>query len=88
MRSQCLHLLDPPLCLTGHATPDRLPGACTTCQHYIGRPRGFGDVVKKVADVTGISAAVERVAGDCGCQGRRETLNAMFPFGRADPPAS
>lgn len=86
--ARCIHLLSPPLCLSGHARPDMLPAACTTCRHYIGPPRGLGDVVKSIADATGISAAVERISDDCGCQGRREKLNAVLPFGRVDHPAS
>lgn len=88
MRPRCVHLLDPPLCLAAHAKPVELPLACDSCRHYRGSPRGIGDVIKTVADVTGISAAVDSLVGDCGCQGRRESLNSMFPFGKDDRPAS
>jgi hypothetical protein len=43
--------------------------------------QGLGDVVAKVTQVTGIAAAVKAVLGDdCGCEARRERMNAMFPF--------
>lgn len=39
---------------------------------------GLGDVVEKIAEVTGIKKVVEAVFGeDCGCQGRKETLNKI-----------
>ena len=43
--------------------------------------QGLGDVVEHVAKVTGIAAAVKAIVGDdCGCEARRERMNAMFPF--------
>ena len=43
--------------------------------------KGLGDVVEKVAKVTGIAAAVKTIVGDnCGCAARKERMNAMFPF--------
>ena len=45
--------------------------------------RGLGDVVEKVAKVTGIAAAVKSVTGDdCGCAARRDALNRVFPFNK------
>lgn len=39
---------------------------------------GLGDVVEKIAEVTGIKKVVEKVFGnDCGCQERKETLNKI-----------
>lgn len=39
---------------------------------------GLGDVVEKVAEVTGIKKVVEAVFGkDCGCQERKEALNKI-----------
>jgi len=43
-------------------------------------PSGLGDVVEKIAEATGIKAAVKFIAGnDCGCDERKERLNKMFP---------
>lgn len=57
------------------------PGVCAGCPHYCGPSRGLGDVVHKVAQVTGVAAVVKRVAGeDCGCAGRRAALNRAVPF--------
>ncbi|MEN9750925.1 MAG: hypothetical protein RIR23_1000 [Pseudomonadota bacterium] len=47
--------------------------------------KGLGDVVEKVAKVTGIAAAVKSVAGDnCGCAARRDALNRVFPFNKEE----
>jgi hypothetical protein len=48
--------------------------------------RGLGDTVEAVTQATGIKAIVE--AGSrafkrpCGCEGRKKTLNDMFPYGK------
>ncbi len=43
---------------------------------------GLGDVVEKITEATGIKKAVKAVFGeDCGCDGRKEALNEMLPFG-------
>jgi len=41
--------------------------------------QGLGDAVKKVADATGVSKLVDKIAGDkdCGCEGRRDFLNKL-----------
>lgn len=54
---------------------------CRTCPHYDGPARGLGDVVHRVAEVTGVARVVKAVGGDCGCQKRREALNQTFPKG-------
>ena len=46
---------------------------------YDGPARGLGDVVHRVAEVTGVARVVKAVGGDCGCQKRREALNQTFP---------
>ena len=47
--------------------------------------RGLGDVVERVAMATGIKAAVKAVENltgvPCGCDGRRDWLNKIVPFG-------
>jgi hypothetical protein len=46
--------------------------------------QGLGDVVEKVAKVTGIAAAVKTIVGDnCGCAARRDALNREFPFNKS-----
>jgi hypothetical protein len=68
-------------CVLNLATAEQLPAACGTCGRYQGPSRGLGDVVAKVAQVTGVAAVVKRVAGeDCGCAGRRAALNRAVPF--------
>lgn len=52
---------------------------CSGCPHYDGPARGLGDVVHRVAEVTGVARVVKAVGGDCGCQKRREALNQTFP---------
>ncbi len=43
---------------------------------------GLGDIVEKMTMATGIKKAVEFIAGeDCGCNERRDKLNALFPIG-------
>jgi hypothetical protein len=42
---------------------------------------GLGDTVENVLKLTGISKLVNFVAGeDCGCEARKEKLNALFPY--------
>ena len=42
---------------------------------------GLGDVIENITEATGIKKLVEFVAGDdCGCQERKEKLNAKFPI--------
>ena len=81
MRVTCLHIRPGPRCVLEVATPDCLPAACETCEHYRGPSRGLGDVVAKVAQATGVAAVVKAVAGDgCGCGRRRAALNRAVPF--------
>lgn len=64
----------------GDATADR----CGGCVEYRGRLRGLGDVVAKVAEVTGVASAaraLENATGKpCGCAERRAALNKALPF--------
>lgn len=43
---------------------------------------GLGDVIEKVAESTGVSLVVKKIAGnkDCGCAARKAKLNELFPF--------
>ena len=77
----CLYIRPGPRCVHELATPEQLPAACETCEHYRGPSRGLGDVVAKVAQATGVAAAVKAVAGEgCGCGKRRAALNRAVPF--------
>jgi hypothetical protein len=53
---------------------------CDRCAHYIGSPRGLGDVVHSVATTLRVDRVVDAIAGDCGCAQRRAALNAALPF--------
>jgi hypothetical protein len=45
------------------------------------KAEGLGDTVENVLKLTGISKLVNFVAGeDCGCEERKEKLNALFPY--------
>ena len=45
---------------------------------------GWGDMVAKFTQVTGIKAVVEAITDDCGCEERRRRLNEMFPFSKPE----
>lgn len=45
------------------------------------KSKGLGDTIAKITEATGIDKAVKFIAGeDCGCDKRKEKLNAMFPY--------
>lgn len=48
--------------------------------------RGLGDSIEKFTKATGIKSVVNKVSSaigkDCGCDGRRDSLNRAFPFKR------
>jgi hypothetical protein len=48
------------------------------------KSRGLGDTIEKVTKATGIKKVVDTVSKatgkPCGCKGRRDTLNRMFPY--------
>jgi len=48
----------------------------------IKKSEGLGDTIEKITKATGIKAAVEWLANgkDCGCDGRKATLNQMFRY--------
>ena len=59
-------------------------------QGLIGQDKGLGDTVERFTKVTGIKKVVEKVSKatgkDCGCKGRKNKLNKMFPYiGEVDP---
>ena len=47
--------------------------------------KGLGDTVEAFTTATGIKSIVEAGAKamnkDCGCSGRKKTLNDLFPYG-------
>tara|TARA_R110000868_G_C10528526_1_gene733834 strand:+ start:347 stop:499 length:153 start_codon:yes stop_codon:yes gene_type:complete len=48
------------------------------------KSRGLGDTIHKFTVATGIKKTVDTVAkatnSDCGCDGRRDTLNRIVPY--------
>ena len=50
------------------------------------KSKGLGDTIHKFTKATGIKKIVDSVAkatnSDCGCDGRRETLNRIVPYKR------
>ena len=47
------------------------------------KSRGLGDDIHKFTTATGIKSVVDRVSKGlnipCGCEGRREAMNKLFP---------
>lgn len=47
------------------------------------KPKGLGDVIENITEVTGIKKVVELFTPegkDCGCDKRKEKLNKLFPI--------
>ena len=48
------------------------------------KSKGLGDTIHKFTKATGIKKIVDSVAKatnrDCGCDGRRDTLNRIVPY--------
>jgi hypothetical protein len=48
------------------------------------KSRGLGDSIHNFTSKTGIKSVVDRVSDGlnipCGCEGRREALNMLFPY--------
>jgi hypothetical protein len=48
------------------------------------KPKGLGDTIESVTKATGIKKVVEAISEatgiDCGCDGRKELLNKIFPY--------
>ena len=46
--------------------------------------RGLGDSIEKFTKATGIKSVVNKVSSaigkDCGCDGRRDSLNRVVPY--------
>jgi len=50
------------------------------------KPKGLGDTLETITEVTGIKTLVEKVVGkDCGCAERKEFLNNLFPYVNKKP---
>jgi len=46
---------------------------------------GLGDTIAKITEATGIEALAKFIAGeDCGCDKRKELLNKIFPYKKAN----
>jgi hypothetical protein len=52
--------------------------------HPLKGHKGLGDTVEAFTTATGIKSIVEKASKamnkDCGCSGRKKTLNDMFPY--------
>jgi len=49
------------------------------------KAEGLGDTIEQITEVTGIKKLVKFIAGDdCGCQARKEKLNALFPYNKPE----
>ena len=48
------------------------------------KSKGLGDTIEAITEATGIKAGVEALSKaldwDCGCDERKEKLNALFPY--------
>lgn len=48
------------------------------------KSKGLGDTIEKITTATGIKKLVEKTSNllkkDCGCSGRKDTLNRIFPY--------
>ena len=48
------------------------------------KSRGLGDSVEKFTKATGIKKVVNKVSEGlnipCGCEGRRDAMNVLFPY--------
>ena len=48
------------------------------------KSRGLGDTIEKVTKAAGIKKMVDKVSEGlnipCGCEGRRDALNILFPY--------
>jgi tyrosine-protein phosphatase YwqE len=49
------------------------------------KAEGLGDTIEQITEATGIKKLVKFIAGDdCGCDARKEKLNALFPYHRPE----
>ena len=47
------------------------------------KSKGLGDSIEKALKATGIDKVAKKVLGDdCGCEDRKKTLNAIFPYAK------
>jgi tyrosine-protein phosphatase YwqE len=49
------------------------------------KAQGLGDTIEQITEATGIKKLVKFIAGDdCGCEARKEKLNALFPYNKPE----
>lgn len=49
------------------------------------KAEGLGDTIEQITEATGIKKLVKFIAGeDCGCDARKEKLNALFPYNKPE----
>jgi hypothetical protein len=76
----CTHL-NGRRCTLGLCNGTPAKTCCARCESYSGPPRGAGDVVHKVLQVTYVASAVKKITGGkCGCEERRVKMNELVPF--------
>ena len=48
------------------------------------KAKGLGDTIEQITTATGIKAVVDKISEvtgvDCGCEGRKETLNKLWSY--------
>lgn len=42
--------------------------------------KGLGDLVERITKLTGLKKVADALPFDCGCEERKQKLNAAFPF--------
>jgi hypothetical protein len=50
----------------------------------IEKPKGLGDTVENILEVTGISKVVKSVIKTCNCSIRKDYLNRVVPYKKKD----
>lgn len=52
------------------------------------KAKGLGDTIEQITTATGIKAVVDKISEvtgkDCGCDGRKETLNKLWSYRSTD----
>jgi hypothetical protein len=57
----------------------------TTRKPRTKKPKGLGDTIEAGLQAVGIDKVAKWILGeDCGCQERKETLNKLFPYKKAN----
>lgn len=46
------------------------------------KDKGLGDTIERFTKATGIKRIADKMPGGCGCDGRKKTLNDLFPYAK------